>query len=221
MRPTPRRLVKTLFIVSMFGFLIINMNLFLDSRSGSQNSEGPLFNEPPERKNDNHVGVANFVPKANNNSVKTAINAKGILNNLLNNSLHDNTTIGKNTNSKNFRFDEYVPLGNDYEAIKAYIKQANKAQKIRNLDNFDLPSSQNGIVMVVQVHDRTEYLKYVIESLRKARYIGQSLLVFSHDYFSDDINKLIYQIDFCPVSEQYFIIFNLNSGFHDHELVLV
>ena len=95
---------------------------------------------------------------------------------------------------------QYVTVGTDPTDIKHYIAQVNKAQQIRNTDRFDLPSSENSIVIVIQVHNRTEYLKLLIESFRTARHIENTILIFSHDYFSDEVNQLIFDIDFCLVS---------------------
>ena len=95
----------------------------------------------------------------------------------------------------------HTSVGTNPSAIKEYIARVNAAQLIRNSDRFDLPSGNDALVIVVQVHDRTEYLKLLIDSLRTAKGIENTLLVFSHDYFSDDVNKLIYEIDFCPVSK--------------------
>lgn len=52
---------------------------------------------------------------------------------------------------------------------------------------------------IFQVHNRIEYLKELISTLRDARYIETALLIFSHDYSSAAINKLIKGIDFCLV----------------------
>lgn len=52
---------------------------------------------------------------------------------------------------------------------------------------------------VLQVHNRIEYLKELISTLRDAQYIETTLLIFSHDYSSAAINKLIKGIDFCLV----------------------
>ena len=56
-----------------------------------------------------------------------------------------------------------------------------------------------GIVLIIQVHDRLEYLKLLVESLSTVKGIERALLVFSHDYYSEGINYLIQSIRFCQV----------------------
>ncbi len=50
------------------------------------------------------------------------------------------------------------------------------------------------------MHNRTEYLRYLVDSLRKASDIDQTLLIFSHDYYSDELNDIVASVDFCLVS---------------------
>lgn len=57
----------------------------------------------------------------------------------------------------------------------------------------------NGFSLFFQVHDRSIYLQHLIKSLQKSANISQALLIFSHDYNDEKINKLIRQIDFCKV----------------------
>lgn len=56
------------------------------------------------------------------------------------------------------------------------------------------------VIVIIQVHRRTEYLSQLILSLSKAKDIENTLLIFSHDFVSDDINLLISGIKFCKVS---------------------
>ena len=55
-------------------------------------------------------------------------------------------------------------------------------------------------LVLFQVHNRLDYLQALIASLKKAKYIEDALLIFSHDYFDDKLNLLVSSIDFCPVS---------------------
>lgn len=50
-----------------------------------------------------------------------------------------------------------------------------------------------------QVHTRIKYLRHLIVSLAQARDISKTLLIFSHDYYDEDINDLVQSIDFCKV----------------------
>lgn len=51
----------------------------------------------------------------------------------------------------------------------------------------------------VQVHTRITYLRHLIVSLAQAKDISKTLLIFSHDYYDEDINDLVQTIDFCKV----------------------
>ncbi|KAF5297107.1 hypothetical protein FQA39_LY02687 [Lamprigera yunnana] len=56
----------------------------------------------------------------------------------------------------------------------------------------------------IQVHNREVYLKYFIESLRNAKDIESVLLIFSHDYIDEKINKLIANITFCKYMQIFY-----------------
>ncbi|KAI6177063.1 Alpha-1,6-mannosyl-glycoprotein 2-beta-N-acetylglucosaminyltransferase [Aphelenchoides bicaudatus] len=77
--------------------------------------------------------------------------------------------------------------------------------RILNVDKFGPLSAESvSVVLVVQVHSRPEYLSFLIESLRHARDINQTLVVFSHDLRSTEINDLIQNITFCRVVQIYY-----------------
>lgn len=78
------------------------------------------------------------------------------------------------------------------------IEKINSLQTVHNLEKFGL-LNENDVVIVIQVHNRAQYLYALIESLRQAQYINQTLLVFSHDLFDVHINALIQRIDFAKV----------------------
>lgn len=71
---------------------------------------------------------------------------------------------------------------------------------MHNLDKFDLKSGAEAVVIVVQVHNRVEYLRHLIDSLRKSKGIDSTLVIFSHDLYHEGMNALVQSIDFCPVS---------------------
>uniref|UniRef100_A0A8C5XL26 Alpha-1,6-mannosyl-glycoprotein 2-beta-N-acetylglucosaminyltransferase n=1 Tax=Microcebus murinus TaxID=30608 RepID=A0A8C5XL26_MICMU len=60
------------------------------------------------------------------------------------------------------------------------------------------------LVLVVQVHSRPEYLRLRLDALRKAQDIDNVLVIFSHDFWSTEINHLIAGVDFCPVLQVFF-----------------
>ena len=61
-----------------------------------------------------------------------------------------------------------------------------------------------------QVHNRSEYLHHLVNSLRSAHDIGQTLLILSHDVYSSELNSIVASIDFCPVSRSICANYNYN-----------
>lgn len=57
-----------------------------------------------------------------------------------------------------------------------------------------------------QVHKRISYLRHLIVSLAQAKDISKVLLVFSHDFYDEDINDLVQTIDFCKVLQVIYIV---------------
>jgi len=96
--------------------------------------------------------------------------------------------------------------------IQKKIKEANKAQIIHNESLFG-PISNDTIIIVVQVHDRIKYLRHLIKSLSLAAGIDQTLLIFSHDVWDEQLNYLVRSIDFALVL-QIFYPFSLQTHTH-------
>lgn len=87
---------------------------------------------------------------------------------------------------------------------RGIVFQLNFDQTVRNEDKFKASRKKDDLVIVVQVHNRPDYLKLLLESLRKARGIENVLLIFSHDVWSPDINQVVASIDFCQVLQIFF-----------------
>lgn len=81
------------------------------------------------------------------------------------------------------------------------VYTANLKQWVHNADKF--PGDPQ-LVLVVQVHNRPEYLRLLILSLERAAEVHNVLLIFSHDYFSEEINAIVQEITFCKVLQIYF-----------------
>jgi alpha-1,6-mannosyl-glycoprotein beta-1,2-N-acetylglucosaminyltransferase len=95
------------------------------------------------------------------------------------------------------------------EQIIGSINFLNAQHEVLNSDVFGpLNNSTVKFVIVVQVHNRIEYLSYLIKTLQNSTGIDQALLVFSHDMNSEPINNLIKGITFCRVI-QIFYPFNI------------
>ncbi|CAI4227852.1 unnamed protein product [Auanema sp. JU1783] len=83
---------------------------------------------------------------------------------------------------------------------------------ILNIDRFG-PVEDVKTVIVIQVHNRVAYLRYLIESLKKTKGIEDTLLVFSHDINVEAINQMIHNITFARV---YQIFYPLNMQLFPH-----
>ncbi|KAK4321555.1 hypothetical protein Pmani_007672 [Petrolisthes manimaculis] len=87
--------------------------------------------------------------------------------------------------------------------IKEQIQLRTGNETVLNEELFG-PVQPDTIVIAVQVHNRLEYLRHLIVSLAQARDIDSVLLIFSHDYYDEDINQLITTIDFCKVMQIFY-----------------
>lgn len=85
------------------------------------------------------------------------------------------------------------------------IKRQNELQLVLNEDRFG-PLQEDDVVIIVQVHTRVDYLQHLIASLAQATNISQTLVIFSHDYYSENTNNLIRKIDFCKILQVFLLI---------------
>lgn len=83
------------------------------------------------------------------------------------------------------------------------IVMHNVEQKILNMNHYG-PVTSDTIFITIQVHTRIDYLRYLIDSFRKAKDIEKTLLIFSHDVFEADINKLVQSIEFAMVLQIFY-----------------
>ena len=91
--------------------------------------------------------------------------------------------------------------------------EVNKLISITEMMNFERevlqawrygPVRADTDMLVVQVHRDLERLQFLIASLAEVRYIQSVLLVFSHSYYDEIINKLITSITFCRVLQIFY-----------------
>lgn len=81
------------------------------------------------------------------------------------------------------------------------IYAANLKQRVLNADKYP---EEPQLVLVVQVHNRPDYLKLLIKSLEISEKASDFLLIFSHDFFSEEIEAIVQGITFCKVLQIYF-----------------
>lgn len=120
------------------------------------------------------------------------------------------TNLGLNGSYNNYGF---YKASLNISDIKRSITQYNLQQTVYNEDLFG-PLQNDSIVIVIQIHDRITYLRHLIVSLAQARYISQALIVFSHDYYDEEINSLVQSVDFCKVI-QIFYPYSIQTHLHE------
>ncbi|CRL07479.1 CLUMA_CG020447, isoform A [Clunio marinus] len=82
-------------------------------------------------------------------------------------------------------------------------KQESDHYTILNQEIFE-PLMNDSTIIVIQVHTRITYLRHLIVSLAQARDISKALLIFSHDFYDEEINELVQSIDFCKVMQIFY-----------------
>ncbi|RWS19636.1 hypothetical protein B4U80_08067, partial [Leptotrombidium deliense] len=64
--------------------------------------------------------------------------------------------------------------------------------------------SVDDIIIAIQVHNRSNYLKTTLDSLAKVKGIEKTLLIFSHDVFDPKINVIVRSIKFAKVMQIFY-----------------
>jgi len=92
----------------------------------------------------------------------------------------------------------------DSDRILERINILNEDQSVRNEDVFGAVDNRTLAVIVVQVHNRIQYLRQLVISFSQARDIEKTLLVFSHDFWDPEINDLVASIDFAKTLQIFY-----------------
>ncbi|CAG2110399.1 unnamed protein product, partial [Medioppia subpectinata] len=87
--------------------------------------------------------------------------------------------------------------------LKRAIDEINQRQEVHHLKTFG-PLLDNDLVVIIQVHNRSDYLLSLIESFAKTKHIEEVLLVFSHDLFDPKINSMVTSITFCKTIQIFY-----------------
>jgi len=176
---TPKRAIKAIFVISAIGFIMVDVSILL---------------RDDETSSEVDVAARNQIVRENQSGPTVNISVRR--------ERFRTFHVGRN-HSNGSVLASLLPrvsrMNGNLSEIRAAMLAANRRQRISNLDLFDLVSSDSAVVIVVQVHDRSEYLHHLVSSLRKAVDIEQTLIVFSHDFYSDELNDIVASIDFCPV----------------------
>jgi len=191
---TPKRIIKAIFVVSAIGFIVVDVSILLRDDDASSNTSA---DSSVAR---NHLTSPSLPDGAGDNLLKREHNR--LLNQIANITRRSDANISQSSAP----LPRFSHFGGNLSEVRAAVLQANRLQRIANLDVFDLVTNDAAVVVVVQVHNRTEYLRHLISSLRKAVDVEQTLLVFSHDVYSDELNDIISSIDFCPVCDVVIVV---------------
>lgn len=181
MRPTPCRFVKAVFVLSVLSFLLTSLNLIMKRYDlqtfNSQFDVAHKYDNGDENLKD-HLHWEQEEAERLSMMDQLYRRRETSLGNGSGPEFHGNLTLSE---------------------VKKKIWQRNRDQVIHNLDRFDLSVDESAIVIVVQVHNRPEYLRHLVMSLKKARDVERTLVIFSHDFYSEELDAIITSIDFCPV----------------------
>ncbi|KAK3095792.1 hypothetical protein FSP39_019233 [Pinctada imbricata] len=197
LRMRPTRCIRSMFLLVLILFVLLNMHVLMNFEAKKSTSMDHSFlNRLRNQQNIEHAHVQNdrmqIVSDINESKVEFLMYP----------------------NQYNRTFNSGSVQESNLTQIKMEIDRINQEQYIHNLNKFGLKLKSDSIVIVVQVHDRTKLLSILLESLKAVRKIEETLVIFSHDYYSDDINKLIQSISFCPVLQ---IFFPVNAQLHPKE----
>lgn len=86
--------------------------------------------------------------------------------------------------------------------IKSDIKWINTKQHIVN--SYLGPVNNRTYVIVIQCHSSVNYLRELLNSLSKAFFINSALLIFSHDHYSYEMNKLIKTVNYAKYMQIFY-----------------
>lgn len=119
-----------------------------------------------------------------------------------------NITGSSGSRSKNNGKDTEKPikdLKKEIAHILKRIESINNEQSVKNEDIFG-PVDNNGTlaIIVVQVHNRLQYLRQLIISFSQAKDIDRTLIIFSHDFWDDQLNELVESIDFAKILQIFY-----------------
>ncbi|CAH0582794.1 unnamed protein product [Chrysodeixis includens] len=105
----------------------------------------------------------------------------------------------KNVTERPFSMTEEI---HTIKEMKTQIKRINLGQKIYNM--FLGPIDHKTQIIVIQVRSNLFYFQKLLASLKKARGISKSLLVFSHDYYDSDINNAVKSVNFAKYMQIFY-----------------
>ncbi|KAK7069114.1 Alpha-1,6-mannosyl-glycoprotein 2-beta-N-acetylglucosaminyltransferase, partial [Halocaridina rubra] len=91
----------------------------------------------------------------------------------------------------------------DIEKMKKRLQVLNEAQTIYNEDRYG-SFTENTTILLVQVHNRLENLRHLVESMKNTKGINETLVILSHDYFYQAMNDYVTNITDFRVMQMFF-----------------
>ncbi|XP_065372320.1 alpha-1,6-mannosyl-glycoprotein 2-beta-N-acetylglucosaminyltransferase isoform X1 [Calliphora vicina] len=180
--------LRGIIVITLVIFLFLQLHAF-----NFPDSRDPLLTEPT---NDSVDAILSMVP-----SVLHKFLTPKTRNQTLAASLQHNGSLVNGAGGSVSFVDLYHPP--NITEIKRQIAKYNEMQLVLNEYTFG-PLQNDSVIIVVQVHTRITYLRHLIVSLAQARDISKVLLIFSHDFYDEDINDLVQSIDFCKVMQIFY-----------------
>jgi len=190
------RLIKYLIFVPPFYILLslysTNRRLFHENVSNGISNQTPEFHN--ELKNaQNRIKVDKTQEPITEESTTTAYNLTKPEN--YKKLLQFITDNNENPVIKNKHFIENL-LTNKAKTLNI-PKQSNTTTK-------KLFIQPKFLVILIQIHSRFNYLKALIQSLKNTKHIEDSLVIFSHDVYDEEMNNLINNITFCATLQIFY-----------------
>lgn len=184
-------ILGTLGIGAIFAVLTLHEMITFDASNhpdSTPNNNGFYSNQPQQTPHPQEA-----VATSKEGDTKTVANIKEIINNNI--PQESSHTIRRPT----VKISKNTTVSPEIQKLRDIVRKVNEAEFIRNGDKFGTTLSEGSIVIIVQVHDRADYFSYLLKSLGRAKGIEKALLVISHDYYSEEINRRVEAIDFCKV----------------------
>ncbi|XP_059157422.1 alpha-1,6-mannosyl-glycoprotein 2-beta-N-acetylglucosaminyltransferase-like isoform X2 [Physella acuta] len=188
MRLSLRRSLRFFLVTTMVVFVMLNLHVLYNT---------PRAKSSEERAKSLHqsTGSEFHVQLSSDHTSSTSKHSVVIAPRVMN---ETNSTV-----NNQLRYHRNISM-NDSDALKLEVIRINTEQYVHNLDKFGIDLGPNSLVIVIQTHDRPDYLKILLDSMRKVKDIEKSLLIVSHDVYSQQLNDLIESVDFCPVMQIFF-----------------
>lgn len=193
-------ILVTLGIGAIFAVLTLHEMIRFDAsnRPDSTPYNGFYLNQPQKTTH-----LQEPVATLKKDGIKIDANRENTNNNIPQESLHVTHVLRRPT----VKISSNKTVSPEIKKLRDIVRAVNEAQFIRNGDKFGTTLSEGSIVIIVQVHDRADYFSYLLKSLSRAKGIEEALLVISHDYYSEDINRHVEAIDFCKVKWHFNLCF--------------